>query len=569
GPAAPADPDGWVAGGDVDWQRLYPNGTPQPLSLPTYPFARERYWLPTGRPTVGGGTDGAPLHALVHRNTSTLLGQRFETTLTGTEFYLTDHQVQGRPILPAVVSLEMARAAATLAGDASAGAVHLSNVTWLRPVTTTAPETVLQVLLAPDGTDTGMTFDIVSLPSPDGEPIVHVQGEATLTPQEAPRVDLAAVRAACGTTVPVDACYDALAGWGVAYGPGLRGLTELSTGDGQVLARLAVPASIQATDPAYVLHPAILDAALHAGIALHLDGQGGLALPFALDRITVFGPRPAETWAWLRTSGTTSDIDLCDADGRVWARLTGLTAHPVDGDRPTTTTAAVPAQGDVSGQVVRYVAGLLASVIRVPVERLGVDEPLDVFGVDSIVALEVVRRLEPVFGVLPKTLLFEHRSVSGLAAYFVRHHGDRLGAVIGEPPAIAATAPGRAIRRVPGGRRRTTPTGDVAIVGLAGRYPKAGTVDEFWAALRDGRDCVTGLPADRAGFAGTTGVRGGFLDGVDEFDPLFFNIAPADAELLDPQERLFLQCAYETLQDAGYTRAHAAASGPVGVFVGV
>src|SRR5699024_11008608 len=66
--------------------------------------------------------------------------------------------------------------------------------------------------------------------------------------------------------------------------------------------------------------------------------------------------------------------------------------------------------------------------------------------------------------------------------------------------------------------------------------------------------------------------RGGFLDNGDHFDPLFFNISPRDAELMDPQERLFLQCAYATVQDAGYTPRDLTGgdgAGRAGVFVGV
>ncbi len=71
------------------------------------------------------------------------------------------------------------------------------------------------------------------------------------------------------------------------------------------------------------------------------------------------------------------------------------------------------------------------------------------------------------------------------------------------------------------------------------------------------------------------GKWGGFVDDFDRFDPLFFNISPREAPYLDPQERLFLQCAWETLEDAGYTRESVApsgdgvAGGDVGVFVGV
>src|SRR5262249_26324576 len=61
---------------------------------------------------------------------------------------------------------------------------------------------------------------------------------------------------------------------------------------------------------------------------------------------------------------------------------------------------------------------------------------------------------------------------------------------------------------------------------------------------------------------------GGFVDGIDEFDPLFFKIAPRDAAFMDPQERLFLQTAWQAMEDAGYAR-RALAHRAVGVFVGV
>jgi acyl transferase domain-containing protein len=123
----------------------------------------------------------------------------------------------------------------------------------------------------------------------------------------------------------------------------------------------------------------------------------------------------------------------------------------------------------------------------------------------------------------------------------------------------------------------------IAIVGQSGRYPKARTVEEYWKNLSEGKDCVTEIPRERwdhrqyydpqKGQPGKSYSKwGGFIDGVDEFDPRFFNIAPREAEFMDPQERLFLQCAYATLEDAGYTRERL--RGPlqgarVGVFVGV
>ena len=105
----------WVKGLTFDWQRLYgadkPHGVPpRRISLPTYPFDRQRYWVPE---SVGGDVPppAETLHPLLHRNTSDLAEQRFTTTLTGREFFLADHRVQGQMILPGVAHLEMARAA--------------------------------------------------------------------------------------------------------------------------------------------------------------------------------------------------------------------------------------------------------------------------------------------------------------------------------------------------------------------------------------------------------------------------------------------------------------------------
>ncbi|MEV5878581.1 polyketide synthase [Streptomyces sp. NPDC052101] len=115
-----------------------------------------------------------------------------------------------------------------------------------------------------------------------------------------------------------------------------------------------------------------------------------------------------------------------------------------------------------------------------------------------------------------------------------------------------------------------------ALVGLAGRYPQAPDPRAHWENLRAGRDTSSAAPAARPG-AGplATGQRGHFLDGVDRFDAEFFGITPDDGTLMDPQERLFLEVAWEALEDAGCTGPRLdALTGPhgapraLGVFVG-
>lgn len=115
-------------------------------------------------------------------------------------------------------------------------------------------------------------------------------------------------------------------------------------------------------------------------------------------------------------------------------------------------------------------------------------------------------------------------------------------------------------------------TTDIAIVGMAGRYPGASSPDALWRVLVDGRDCVEELPASRLAMRrNATRYRGGFIDDVEAFDAEFFGISAREALIMDPQERQFLEVAYETLEDAGYcveTLDSADGDRDIGVFVG-
>src|SRR5207302_10578248 len=132
-------------GAELEWVRLYGERKPRRMSLPTYPFARERYWIEAGegRGKRERGAERrvieavAVLHPLVQRNTSDLKEQRYSTSLTGEEFFLAGHEVAvngsgKRKVMPAAAYLEMARAAIEQAcGEREEGAVlELRDVVW-------------------------------------------------------------------------------------------------------------------------------------------------------------------------------------------------------------------------------------------------------------------------------------------------------------------------------------------------------------------------------------------------------------------------------------------------------
>ena len=118
----------------------------------------------------------------------------------------------------------------------------------------------------------------------------------------------------------------------------------------------------------------------------------------------------------------------------------------------------------------------------------------------------------------------------------------------------------------------------IAVIGISGRFPKANNVDEFWSNLAQGLDCITEIPASRWDINQyydadpeapnkTYSRWGGFLDDIDSFDASFFNISPKEAELMDPQQRLFLEEAWKCLGDAGYCKESLSGC-ECGVFVG-
>lgn len=113
---------------------------------------------------------------------------------------------------------------------------------------------------------------------------------------------------------------------------------------------------------------------------------------------------------------------------------------------------------------------------------------------------------------------------------------------------------------------------------MSGVFPKAANIDEYWRNLEEGKDCITEVPADRWDWreyygdplneANKTNVKwGGFIDGVADFDPLFFGISPLEAEQMDPQRRLLMMYAWKAIEDAGYS-AKSLSGTKTGLYIG-
>ena len=256
-------------------------------------------------------------------------------------------------------------------------------------------------------------------------------------------------------------------------------------------------------------------------------------------------------------------------------------------DRPDLPQAVQATSSDTAlrDRVAERLRQLFAEASGLPADGIDPSRPLEEYGIDSLMVTRLNAALEAPFGALPKTLLFEYRTLAALAAHLLAAQGDACRNWTGLETAAAVTAPAAAqpvARVVSAPLPKDEP---IAIIGLSGRYPGADDLDSFWANLAAGRDAITEIPPerwDRAGFFqadadeavanGRSYAKwGGFLDGFADFDPLFFRISPRDAAAMDPQERLFLMTAWAAFEDAGYgpTRLARQHGGRVGVFAGV
>ncbi|MEH1848178.1 MAG: beta-ketoacyl synthase N-terminal-like domain-containing protein [Nostoc sp.] len=115
----------------------------------------------------------------------------------------------------------------------------------------------------------------------------------------------------------------------------------------------------------------------------------------------------------------------------------------------------------------------------------------------------------------------------------------------------------------------------IAIIGIAGRFPGARSVDEFWHNIKNGIQSIELLTDEELLAAGVKPEelqnpnyvrRYASFPGIDEFDAGFFGYSPREAEILDPQHRLFLECAWEALENAGYDSEQY--SGAIAVYAG-
>ena len=335
----------WAAGAKIDWRRLYTAGTPRRISVPTYPFARERYWVPAGGAKKSAATKNIAavqqLHPLVQRNTSTLQEQKFTSRFTGEEFYLADHVVETHRILPGVAYIEMARVAGELSGNAQVSVIR--NVAFERPLVVDAG-TDVEVSLTPSEHE--IRFAVKSGAG------THCTGKVGYQPVtgEPATLDIAAIRARCSEPVLTGSkLYPALNESGLKLGRSFQIVDTISATESESLAVLRLPEHLADDAGRFWLHPALMDGSLHTAMGLVLAGgmDDSLALPYSVAEVQIFHPLTDLHYGYATWSGDPKanpnfrkvDFHLLDKDGKVLVRIKDFVSRPLQTAAPKQETA--------------------------------------------------------------------------------------------------------------------------------------------------------------------------------------------------------------------------------------
>jgi acyl transferase domain-containing protein len=330
----------WVQGGELDWTALPQNQGRRRMSLPPYPFARDRFWF---RPVpLAEARRHLPLHPLlddVDAGRSLAEGLVFRKVFRADEPVVKHHVVAGRAIVPGVALLEMALAAAAYVSGGKGS--RLQKVVWLSPLVVDAPQ--CEALLVLRRTGDVLTFEIAT-GGDNGHRTVHAQGRCLVgggTEKEAkaaPRVDLPALRARLDRQVTAEAFYRDYQAIGITYGETFRTVQEVQVGAREALGRVRGVSGLHEPAETYQLPPGTTDGALQVIAALAAGASEGrdMAVPFACEEVEWYRSPGPEAFAYVAAADKDSfHIAVLDPEGEVCFRLREVSIRSLrGGERP-------------------------------------------------------------------------------------------------------------------------------------------------------------------------------------------------------------------------------------------
>ncbi|WP_408629938.1 type I polyketide synthase [Amycolatopsis aidingensis] len=436
-------------GAPLDWAACFTGAGARRVDLPTYAFDRTRYWPGPARDTADPAAAGlTPAHHPLLSAALRLADRGEDLVLTGrislaTHPWLADHTVGGSVLFPGTGFVELA----VRAGDET-GCERVAELALAAPMVLPENDALrLQVVVGEPGESGQRSLAVYA--RPDGAEDLPWTRHATglLAPGErtggTPAFDASIWPPAGAEPVPVEGCYAEFAERGLGYGPAFQGLRTVWRRGAEVFAEVALPAGDAG---GFGLHPALLDAALHAALRAHPSGQAEPAgLPFSWEDVRLHASGATELRVRIAPAGAEAlSLAVADPAGAPVASVSALRTRAVPVDQLSS-----PATDPLFG------------LDWIPVELSTVDSEVSVLGPDELgLTARLDRTVPPDLDARQQTVLVPVAGAGGQDTIGSAHAGteralailqDRLsrtvggrlvfvtrGALTGHDPAAAA-----------------------------------------------------------------------------------------------------------------------------------
>lgn len=592
----------WVAGVDVDWSALYQGALPKKISLPTYPFARERFWVPAASGQKG---EIFKLHPLVDRNISTLREIKFSKQIQGDERYLQEVPNLKQKILPGAAMIEMARAAGMIAADKH---IHkVQNVVWGSPLAIGNGSLDVQISFYPN-----RDFVEYEVSSKISMSEAYAYSQGTMYYGEEP------AREKSSEYIELDMikqrCHNRRARTDEPLAPTQKGIsTEIFSSEEEALVRFAAAEQLNGISDRVELSLAVFAATLESAALLMKNEEANL-LPLSVNEVVYLKPLESEGFVHVVTNTANSgdtwiDARIVDNFGKVLIQMNRLRVSVAEmlteTAGMTVQTAAgsanIKSAADLRKLVEKDILQTAASILKMDADKLEPEGNFGEFGFDSVALKDYADQLAQRYSIeITPTVFFSKASIRELSGYLVEEFGREINEFYqtanqteslmvkqkgtAEPAKLTSLA-----ERYEGLRVTTeevkagalTNQEPVAIIGMSGMFPQSKDLEEFWKYLEAETDLISEVPIERWDWRDyhidyvapsskikTRSKWGGYLPEVDKFDPRFFHISPLEAEMMDPQQRLFLETVWKTIEDGGYKPSDFSGR-RVGLFAGI